>query len=237
MNLLLHRGFARRELADVASGFGAMLPDLVRMVDRRWRPRPVAIPRDAASASLRRVLEGIDHHLAIDLWFHRRPELHEGERLTAEALRAAGTTARRLPLFAHALWEMLLDGAWARRAGPTAVEASLRVECATFAATAEEAMALHGGAAEPPAASPEHLARLWRTVPVLASGYATAEGLAARLDGLRASFGLGRADAAELARWHAALRALEPHADAALIELEEARSASLSGAAAGSLTG
>lgn len=231
MNLLLHRAFARRELGDAASGFGAMLPDLVRMVDRRWRPRPAAIARDEASVGVRRVLDGIDHHLAIDLWFHRRPELHDGERVTAEALRSAGTTARRLPLFAHALWEMLLDGAWARRAGPAAVEESLRAECTALSPVAEEAMALHGGEA-PWAATEVDLARLWRTVPVLASGYATAEGLAARLDGLRASFGLGRADAAELARWHAALRALEPHADAALIALEAARCTSLAGEAA-----
>ena len=40
MNLLLHRHFARREVGDAASAFGAMLPDLVRMVDRGWRPRP-----------------------------------------------------------------------------------------------------------------------------------------------------------------------------------------------------
>jgi hypothetical protein len=236
VNLLLHRAFARRELGDPASGFGAMLPDLVRMVDRRWRPRPGAIARDPASPVLLRVLDGIDHHLAIDLWFHRRPELHDGERITADALRAAGTTARRLPLFAHALWEMLLDGAWARRAGPTAVEESLRAECVALAPVAEEAMALHGGDAAPWAASPEHLARLWRTVPVLASGYATAEGLAARLDGLRASFGLGRADAGELARWHAALGALEPLADAALIALEEARCSSLPHEAGGSIS-
>jgi hypothetical protein len=229
VNLLLHRGFARSELGDAASGFGAMLPDLVRMVDRRWRPQPGSAPRGEASPVLRSVLDGIDHHLAIDLWFHRRAELHDGERLTAEALRAAGTTARRLPLFAHALWEMLLDGAWARRAGPTAVEESLRAECAALASVAEEAMALHAGDVAPWAASRDHLARLWRTVPVLASGYATAEGLAARLDGLRASFGLDRADEAELGRWHVALRTLEPHADAALIALETARRSSMAG--------
>ncbi len=231
MNFLLHRHFARRELNDAAAGFGAMLPDLVRMVDRRWRPRPDAVVRGRGDATLESVLDGIDHHLAIDLWFHRRGELHDGERRTVAAFRDAGATARRLPLFGHAAWEMLIDGAWVRRESASAVEDALRRECEALAGTAALAMALHGD--EPAwSASPEAQSRLWRTVPVLSSGYASAEGMAARLDGLRASFGLGHVETEELARWHLALRSLEPHADEALAQLERARAEERAAAAA-----
>ena len=220
MNLLLHRHFARREVGAGAAAFGAMLPDLVRMVDRTWRPRPeLAIQTD--DAEVLAVLDGITHHLAIDVWFHRRVELRHGERRTAEAFRAAGATARRMPLLAHACWEMLLDGALARRLGPAHVEEELRAECAAFARPSHLAMAHHGaGAWAVPAAD---LDRLWRAVPALASGYASAEGMARRLDGLRASFGLGRAEPAELDRWIEALTALEPEAEAELVALEASR--------------
>lgn len=224
MNLLLHRHFARREVASAGAGLGAMLPDLVRMVDRGWRPRPELAHHDV-DAEVVAVLDGITHHLAIDVWFHRREELHHGERRTAEAFRAAGATARRMPLLAHACWEMLLDGALARRIGPDRVEHELRAECATFARAARLAMEHHAeGTWRVPAAE---LDRLWRAVPTLASGYASTQGMARRLDGLRASFGLGRADPPELARWMVALASLEPHADHALASLEHARDEAL----------
>jgi len=224
MNLLLHRHFARREVGHVAAAFGAMLPDLVRMVDRGWRPRPER-PYEAGDADVIAVLDGIAHHVAIDVWFHRREELHHGERRTAEAFRGAGATARRMPLLAHATWEMLLDGALARRLGPERVEEELRAECTAFARASRLAMEHHGAGTW--AVSEADLERLWRAVPTLASGYASAEGLARRLDGLRASFGLGRADPAELGRWIEALDALAAHADATLVALETARAEAL----------
>lgn len=223
MNLLLHRHFAQVELGAPTAAFGAMLPDLVRMVDRSWRPRPELATRAGADPEVAALLDGIDHHLAIDLWFHRRAELGDGERRTAQAFRDAGATARRMPLLAHPIWEMLLDGALARRTGPDEVEASLRRACDELRRPAVDALARHAA----PGWAPPHAAvdRLFDAVPSLASGYATADGVARRLDGLRAAFGLGRADADELGRWCAALAGLAPHADEALRSLEAARAA------------
>jgi len=231
VNFLLHRAFAVREVGDPAAGFGAMLPDLVRLVDRRWRPRTTS--PDAPPGPVRGILRGIEHHLEVDLWFHRAGELRAGERATVEALRVAGTTARRMPLFAHPIWEMLLDGAWVRRASASAVESALRDECEHLAAPAYEAMALHGapeaGERSRWSVAEADLARLWSALPALATGYATAGGLALRIDGMRASLGLERAAPEEIGRWREALASLEPAADDALRTLEEARARVVSG--------
>jgi hypothetical protein len=223
VNILLHRHFARRELGAPVAAFGAMLPDLVRMIDRGWRPRPDVEAR-SQPGDVVALLDGIEHHVAIDAWFHRRPELREGERRTAEAFRAAGATARRMPLLAHACWEMVLDGALARRLGPALVEAELERECDALAAPSVRALAIHAGPSWAPPS--DAIGRLFGAVPSLAAGYASAPGLARRLDGLRASFGLGRAAPEELARWCDALAALSPHAELALATLEAARASS-----------
>src|SRR5262245_409437 len=122
-----------------------MLPDLWRMADRRVRPHRdplAAAERDAGPKEpsdpkdLADVLSGIAHHVRIDRWFHQTDVFTRGERFAADRLRAARVAAPRLPLFAHVLWEMCLDGALVRSVGLAPVLAALREG---FARTAEGA--------------------------------------------------------------------------------------------------
>jgi hypothetical protein len=229
VNFLLHRHFASMETGEPGAGFGAMLPDLARIVDRRWRPRGDLEVHAATDPGLRSVLRGIDHHLEADRWFHTLPGFKEGQRRTAAALAASGGAARRLPLFGHAAWEMLLDGAWVRRRGVDDTELDLAADAASFGPIARAAFAAHavGDEGTPPS---EAFERLFGALPALACGYSTGAGVAKRLDGLRGAVGLAREGPSELERWARALEALERVADEALGELEAAREAHLRGA-------
>ena len=116
MNFLLHRHLAARELGSATAGVGAMLPDLWRMVDRRVRAQPLATldgdpPHNDVEA-------GIEHHLAADHWFHASEVFRRGEERTREVLRAARLTAPKVLLWAHITWELCLDSALLRHAGP-----------------------------------------------------------------------------------------------------------------------
>lgn len=133
MNFVFHYCLARRDLGAPLAGLGAMLPDVWRMADRRVRARPVpkAAGRTKAGPGgtdpdLDAVLCGIEHHLAVDAWFHRHPAFHAGERELAARFRRSAVAAEKLGLFAHIGWELCLDGALLRRHGIERTHGELR---------------------------------------------------------------------------------------------------------------
>lgn len=162
-----------------------MLPDLWRMAHPRVRARSgarsPAEPDDRSSS----LASGIEHHLAVDAWFHRTEVFRAGEHALATAFAALGVV--KLPLFAHVAWEMCLDGAWMRRApgleelrkgwqraGEAIVSladqhGALRLEADERARFHDRVGAMREGLVE----------GSWPR------GYATAEGLVERLDGMR----------------------------------------------------
>lgn len=233
MNFLLHRHFALRETGSQAVAFGAMLPDLVRLVDRRWRPRAEIVELDATRTPVARALRrGIAHHLEADLWFHRTQVFREGEKRTAAALRTTGDTAPRLGLFGHVTWEMCLDGAWLRRTGDVdAALAVLREDVEQLAGESgvalREASGEAGPGAEPSGDVEERLAVLWSRLPDLAAGYADGVGVARRLDGIRRSLGLPAADDGARVAWSRVLETCIRDAEMAIPALEADRERTL----------
>lgn len=246
MNFLLHRHLAARDLGSVAAGAGAMLPDLWRMADRRVRPSRAADRPAALPPRLAEVLAGIDHHVALDRWFHAAPVFVEGERRLAGALRGASLGAPRLALFAHVLWEMCLDGALLRRTGLAPALDALRAGLAAIdGAPSEAAASVHhflrraspaaaptdapslAGAPSPPAALADRAAfdaRLRRICDELArgpwiAGYQDGAGLALRLAGVRSRFGMPPFTPEQHDRLAALLDALATAADEAVDDI------------------
>lgn len=227
MNFLLHRHLAARDLGSGGAGIGAMLPDLWRMADRRVRPRPAQV--DAATAEgalLGEVLRGIDHHLRADAWFHRAPVFTEGERMVGERLRAAGTTAGRMGLLAHVIWEMCLDGALLRHQGLEPVLEALHRDFARTAGVAARAADLHHWqrAERPPEERAAFLARMDRLAGELArgpwiEGYRDPLGLAVRAAGVRARLGMDPLGPDDQHRVADALAPALPRADEAVAEI------------------
>ncbi|WP_437310494.1 hypothetical protein [Sorangium sp. So ce388] len=241
MNFLLHRHLAARDLGSVAAGAGAMLPDLWRMADRRVKPSRAAERPAALPPRLAEVLAGIDHHVALDRWFHAAPVFVEGERRLAEALRGASLGAPRLGLFAHVLWEMCLDGALLRRTGLAPALEALRAGLAAIdGAPGETAASIHHflRRAPSPAGAPADAsspagaladraafeARLRRIYDELArgpwiAGYQDGAGLALRLSGVRSRFGMPPFTPEQHDRLAALLDALSDAADAAVDDI------------------
>lgn len=135
MNFLLHRELAAAALGSPAAAYGAMLPDLWPLADRRVRvarvevaPAPAAEggpdPRDAE------VMSGIAHHLEADRWFHGADVFLAGEDRTEARFRQAAFVAPRMLLFAHITWELCLDGALIRRRGLAEVRRGLAASIA-----------------------------------------------------------------------------------------------------------
>jgi hypothetical protein len=228
LNFLLHRHFALRELGSEAAAIGAMLPDLWRMADRRVRARRSVEPVD--EASLGELLEGIEHHHAADLWFHKNEVFLEGEQRTTAALREAGASAARLGLFGHVAWEMCLDGALVRREGLARLLSALRPGLARTEGARARAAELHHferreHAAEDRAAFEARLARLCAEVargPWI-EGYQHGEGITDRLSGVRARLGLPPIVGDDRERVAVALEPLCQDAERALVALEVAR--------------
>ncbi|WP_437872302.1 hypothetical protein [Sorangium sp. So ce363] len=231
MNFLLHRHLAARDLGSAAAGAAAMLPDLWRMADRRVRPSRAPDRPAAPPPRLAEVLAGIDHHVAVDRWFHAAPVFVEGERRLAAALRAASLGAPRLALFAHVLWEMCLDGALVRRIGLAPLLDDLRAGLeAIDGAPTETAASIHhfqqrapspAGALADRAAFESRLRRICDELtrgPWIA-GYQDGAGLVLRLSGVRARFGMPPFTPDQHARLAALLDALAASADEALIDL------------------
>jgi hypothetical protein len=196
VNFLLHHHFASLELGSEASGIGAMLPDLWRMADRRARPGAGSGPAEG-SGPLVDVLAGIDHHIAIDRWFHASPELVEGERASADRLRSSGASAPRLSLFAHIVWEMALDGALVRVLGLAPLLDRLRRGFSMTAGARSEALRARGllrvfASEAELALFDQRMARLTQEIargPWIES-YQSGPGLAACLAGVRSRVGM-----------------------------------------------
>ncbi len=224
MNFLLHHHLATRDIGKPAAAAGAMLPDLWRMADRRVFAREV----DGANEdeTVRAVLAGIDHHATIDRWFHAAPVFKSGERATFDALRGA-TGAPRIGLFAHIGWELCLDGALVRRVG-----------LATILDALGEAIAAARPDAHRRAAELHHFARVERTdedrglferrveriLDELArgpwiDGYQTGDGIAARLEAVRARLRFPAFTPSERGDVAAAFERLRKRADAAVSEI------------------
>jgi hypothetical protein len=183
-----------------------MLPDLWRMADRRVRPSTERLV-DVAHAPLDSLLLGVDHHLAADRWFHQSAVFSEGEEEATRRLRGARLSARRAVLFAHALWELCLDGELVRREGAARIMAAVRDGVR------------EAGDALPAAADAHHFARVARTVgeredfdrkldrmcremvggPWVES-YATGEGIAAIVNAMRRRVRLESMGADDLSR-------------------------------------
>ena len=134
MNFLLHRHLAARELGSTTAGAAAMLPDLWRMVDRRVRAQPLATLDGAHPHN--DVEAGIEHHLQADHWFHGSEVFLRGEERTRQALRTAHLAAPKVLLWAHITWELCLDSALLRHAGPgrgAALQPALAADLAEIA--------------------------------------------------------------------------------------------------------
>lgn len=198
MNFVLHYHLGARDLGSEVAGVGAMLPDLWRMADRRVRPaRDPA--RVAGAGELGAVLDGIEHHLAIDKWFHADPVFTAGERLAADRLREAAIAAPRIGLFAHILWELCLDGELVARLGLDAVLRGLRAGFARVEESGGGARAAELHHFERASRSQEERElfdqRMRRLFTELArgpwiDGYQTGDGVAFRIEGVRARLGL-----------------------------------------------
>jgi hypothetical protein len=228
VNFLLHRHLAERDLGSGVAGIGAMLPDLWRMTDRRVRPAPPDdTTRRGATGLVARVLDGIEHHLRSDRWFHAAPVFTAGERLTFEQLRDAGASAPKLGLFAHVTWELCLDGALIRKEGLDAILQALRTGFgAVGGAPANEAAARHhfdrfGRTAEERRAFGHGMEQLFRELAVgtWVAGYQTGAGVARRIEGMRVRLGFERFAPGDRPRLARVLDAIAPHADAALDEI------------------
>lgn len=191
MNFVLHHHLATRDLGSPVAGVGAMLPDVWRMVDRGVRPRPGADVRDDAGPGVRRLLAGVEHHLAADEVFHRHGAFVEGERWLVRGFRQAGIGAAKIGLFAHVGWELCLDGALLRRRGTEEVLEELRrgVERAAGDALERTVRAHHD---DVPDAFDRRLEELLERIvgSDWIPGYAHGEGLADRLSGVRRRVGL-----------------------------------------------
>ena len=206
MNFLFHHHLALRDLGTPEAAFGAMLPDLWRMADRRVRPAVSAIVSASGigddAVTLDHVLAGIDHHVAADKWFHRDAVFLDGEQRCAERLRALKAEVPRIGLFAHVLWELCLDGALLDRIGLFPVLHALRESFkATLGAASERAAELHhfervGRSVAERASFAPRLARLCAAIadgPWI-DGYQSGEGLSYRIQGVRARLGLAPVD-------------------------------------------
>jgi hypothetical protein len=226
VNFVFHHHLALLDSGDPEVALGAMLPDLLRIIDRSLRtPRSAvaAWPREADG--LERVVLGVEHHHDVDAWFHDTPAFARGEAGARDRLVATGWA--RAGLFAHVAWELCLDGALldARREAPEATssaralgEASALSPLATrlldarFSELPSSVRAIHA----------ERLTRLLARLVELASGYSEARGLFLRLEGLRRALRLPETDASTRER---VVRALDELLTLARPDVEELRSA------------
>lgn len=223
MNFLLHREWALRETGDPVLASASMLPDLWRMVERRARlgSRHFRVDDAGLGSSASR---GLTHHLATDRWFHDDPLFTEGERRTVHALADAGVRSEKMILFAHPLWELLLDGALVRLLGWEYTQSSLAAARSVAGGASAHALAESVGLSRllPEAAARDafaaRLESLWDALqegPWIAA-YTTPEGLAECIIRMRQRVGYGDVEPADRARLVRAIATLEANADAAL---------------------
>ncbi len=226
MNFLAHFHLAYEDTDDLAAALGAMLPDLWRMAARPARARR-GLAFDAARMTA--LARGIEHHFETDAWFHGEPGFASFESAVGDALSEVDDgRSRRLRLFAHIAAEMALDGALIRWRGP-ALRGSVRAAIDAHTGAAADAADLHHAerrraAGVDPARFADRMTRLFDAIGSfsLPGGYAIPEGLAARLAGVRGSFGMV-AEPTDLARWAEAFDRVAPLADATLVAVLERR--------------
>jgi len=225
MNFLLHRHFAVGELGSRAAGWGAMLPDLWRMADRRMRVRHASLDGEGSEGDM---LRGVRHHLDADAWFHATEVFVAGERATAVALRAADLGIRKIGMFAHVGWEMCLDGALVGRVGAASLLTELGEDRVLHERDAEQ-IALRCGAEHKLGEAREAFStRLARIGEQLArgpwiEGYQHGEGLALRLSGVMMRLGLVPPDDGQRAGLAAVMGERAAAAHEALDRLMDAR--------------
>jgi hypothetical protein len=225
VNFHLHHHLATRDLGAPAAAAGAMLPDLWRMADRRVFAHQV-VDGTTESATVRELLAGIDHHTEIDKWFHAAIVFKSGERATFDALRGA-SGAPRLGLFAHIAWELCLDGALVRRVGFATVLDALRESIVAMRPDAHRrAVELHHFARVERTDDDRGLfeRRIDRILDELArgpwiDGYQTGDGIAARLEAVRARLRFPAFTTEERADVAAAFERLRRRADTAVSEI------------------
>ncbi len=203
------------------------------MAERRMR---VTMLREASGDDAEaQLLRGINHHLEADAWYHRTSVHTKGEQSAHEALVGARTGAKKLGLFAHALWEMTLDGALLEREG---IDATLAVLRASLARCREvlAAVSRHHGAHERLSGTEQIRfdRRVDHIVDALArgpwiGGYTSGMGLVERLSGMRSRFGFPPFTDAESSALAEHLAPVMAHAKEALEELEKARSEAIRG--------
>jgi hypothetical protein len=232
LNFLLHYDFATSELAEHAdterAAVGAMLPDFFRMAGPRVRP-PHRDDAREVGVEARALVDGIEHHLAIDRWFHGSDVFRTGERELGHAF--LGTKTQKLVLFAHAAWEICLDGAWLAAHGAAELAALAGAGRASRAHLGE-VLTVRGFDGLDLETRTRFEVRLRRIFDALEDGllyddYRTPSGVARRVAGIRSAFGLGLPSQDELARWTAALEPLFERAPVALIDLRAERARSL----------
>lgn len=208
-----------------------MLPDIWRMAHRRARPRRSSEVDAAPLAALQR---GVAHHLEADRWFHALPLLSDGEASLIQAIKRAGCAAPRLTLLAHPLWEMCLDGALVRRLSADAVLKTLREGLSSTSDALAAVASLQGLDEALGVDRPAFDTQVARLCAAIAEGpwvraYASPEGLALCVDGIRRRLGLSSLDRDELARLSAAIASVSSQAEAALDALLLQRQAALMG--------
>jgi hypothetical protein len=199
VNLLLHQHLAAAELGSEVAGIGAMLPDLWRMADARMRLRAAAHAEGESEVVAALVL-GVEHHLAVDRWFHASPVFLDGERALAASFAALGkrvpsASGAKLVLLSHVCWEMCLDGALVRRGSLAATMARVRAALRAAEPGLARAASLHGADARLGADRARFEVRLAEILAALAgdgwiAGYLDGEGIAWRLAAVRARLGL-----------------------------------------------
>jgi hypothetical protein len=229
VNFLFHFELASHDSGRDRVGVGAMLPDFWRMVARPARARRnVSAELAGDDEALRDLLEGANHHLAADVWFHKSPFFSEGDSEASAAL--ARTGSKRIGLFGHIVWEMCLDGALLRLVGRDRLAARIAAAIAASRAAAAKAADIHHGDAREragvePGVFQTRMDRLLDAVAsfALPDGYMHAEGVALRTRGVRAAFGLPEPTPDELERWQDAIRSLEPAADRAALGITSRR--------------
>jgi hypothetical protein len=224
VNFLLHHHLASLDLGRPEAAAGAMLPDVWRMAHRRARTRGAEAARQ--EGALGAVCDGVAHHLAVDAWFHGAAVFTGGEARAREALGRA-REARKMGLFAHVAWELCLDGALLRRLGTETVLGAVRESIAAAGPDAPrraaELLTVLG-----PDERPTFDVRVERILDAIArgpwvAGYATAEGVVERLEGVRARLGFGALSAADRAAVASGLAELGTEADAGVEAILESR--------------
>jgi len=171
------------------------------------RPATSDVEAGASDEVLVNVLAGVQHHLVADRWFHRDRVFADGEREATQRLRDARLEARRSVLLGHVLWELCLDGELVRREGAARLKGSLREGLDQAGARLSLAVEAHhfsrvDRSPEERRAFDERLARIEDALlrgPWM-DGYATADGIAARIQGVRTRLGLDPMHAEDLAR-------------------------------------